>query len=173
MRPEEVGLADDTVIRSASGDDVEALCGLYDAFHEFHVRGVPDRLASLRGADPAERTKLRRRIGEVVAAADSAILVAERGGRLIGLAEVYVRGDEDVPARVPRRYAHLQSMVVEEKHRRGGVGRTLLRAAEDWARERGAAEMRLDVWEFSDGPLAFYERVGYRTLRRTLVRDLD
>jgi len=45
-------------------------------------------------------------------------------------------------------------------------------AAEDWAREHGAAEMRLQTWEFDGDPLPFYIRLGYRTLRRTLVRDL-
>jgi hypothetical protein len=36
----------------------------------------------------------------------------------------------------------------------------------------GASEMRLDVWEFAAGPLEFYERLGYRTLRRALVREI-
>lgn len=161
------------MIRSATGDDVEALCGLYHEFHEFHVRGVPDRLASLGDAGPGERAKLRHRLSEIITAADSAILVAEQDGRIIGLAEVYVREDERSPARIPRRFGHLQSVVVAESERGAGLGRLLVRAAEEWARGLGAAEMRLDIWEFPDGPLAFYERCGYWTLRRTLVRDLE
>jgi hypothetical protein len=33
--------------------------------------------------------------------------------------------------------------------------------------------MKLDVWEFDAGPTRFYEQVGYRTLKRTLVRELE
>jgi GNAT superfamily N-acetyltransferase len=161
-----------TAIRPATDGDVEDLCGLYGEFHEFHARGVPDRLASLVDAGPAERERLRGRIREILGASDSTILVAESDGRIVGLAEVYVREDEPVPARVPHRYGHLQSMIVSEAHRGSGVGRLLLGASERWARERDASEMRLDTWEFPDGPLRFYERCGYRTLRRTLARDL-
>jgi GNAT superfamily N-acetyltransferase len=45
-------------------------------------------------------------------------------------------------------------------------------AAERWAQEHGAVEMRLQIWEFDGDPLPFYERRGFRTLRRTLVREL-
>jgi GNAT superfamily N-acetyltransferase len=45
--------------------------------------------------------------------------------------------------------------------------------AETWARERGAEEMRLDIWEFDDGPLTFYEKRGYGTVRREMVRRLN
>ena len=43
---------------------------------------------------------------------------------------------------------------------------------QDWAKNKAASEMRLDIWEFPQGPLYFYQNQGYRTLKRTLVRDL-
>lgn len=91
---------------------------------------------------------------------------------MIGLAEVYVRHDEPGRGLIPQRFGHLQSMVVREEDRRAGVGAALLEASEAWARAGGAREMRLDIWEFPEGPLRFYERCGYSTLRRTLVRRL-
>jgi diamine N-acetyltransferase len=54
-----------------------------------------------------------------------------------------------------------------------GLGRLLVEVAQQWARERGATEMQLDIWEFAAGPLHFYERLGYRTLKRHLVVDLQ
>jgi len=38
--------------------------------------------------------------------------------------------------------------------------------------EQGATEVRLNVWEFNAGAVAFYEAPGYRTLKRTPVREL-
>jgi len=32
--------------------------------------------------------------------------------------------------------------------------------------------MKTKTWEFSEGPLHFYEALGYRTLRRELVKLL-
>jgi GNAT superfamily N-acetyltransferase len=78
----------------------------------------------------------------------------------------------DDPAVVQRRYALLQSLAVTEAHRRHGLGLQLMAVAERWAREQGASEMEIAVWEFPEGPLPFYERLGYTTRKRTLSRRL-
>lgn len=168
-----MGKAPDVSVRPAAIEDIESLCSLYAEFQEFHVRALPERLASAYGSSADERARLSARLREIILAGDSAIFVAEAAGRGIGLAEVYLRRDEPDHGIVPRRFAHLQSMVVREEHRRAGVGVVLLQAVEAWARAGGASEMRLDIWEFPGGPLEFYERSGYRTLRRTLVRELE
>jgi len=163
---------DAVTIRLAGTADLEALLKLYVEFHEFHVRGVPDRLLSLGEAEAYDRSKLRADLKEIIRHDGSALFLAQVAGQVVGFAEVYVRQDEPNPARVSRTYGHLQSLMVDEGFRRRGVGTQLVEAAEQWAREKGAAEMQLQTWEFARGPLAFYEHSGYRTLRRTLVRAL-
>jgi GNAT superfamily N-acetyltransferase len=159
-------------VRKARDYDIEALCDLYRDFHEFHVIRVPDRLASLRDGWPAERAALESRLRDLIAASDATLFVAEENSDILGFAEVYVRDDKPVPARVPRRHGHLQSMFVVSSRRGAGIGKALLAECEEWARSNGGEEMRLDVWEFPGGPLGFYELSGYRTIRRSLVRDL-
>jgi GNAT superfamily N-acetyltransferase len=163
----------DITIRQAGERDVEALCDLYFEFHAFHVRGMPDRLAELSASDPEERRKLRDRIRAVLSGDRSSVWVATRGTRMIGLAEVYIRESEPDLARISRRFGHLQSLVVTEANRGQGIGRALCESAIQWARERGATEMKTDIWEFDGGPLGFYERSGFRTLRRIMIRDLE
>jgi GNAT superfamily N-acetyltransferase len=160
------------MIRPAAPDDLQALCALYFEFHEFHVRGVPDRLSSLGAPETFDRSELCAALDKIMRGDDSALFVAESGGRLVGLAEVYLRHDELDPAAVARCYGYLQSLMVDPAFRRQGVATQLMAAVEDWARDRGVTEMRLQTWEFDGGPLPFYDRLGYRTLRRTLVRDL-
>jgi GNAT superfamily N-acetyltransferase len=109
---------------------------------------------------------------ELLADSNAAIFVAEVDGRVIALAEVYLRQDESSLVKVAYPYGYLQSLMVDPAFRGGGVGTQLVRAAEDWAKARGAAEMRLETWEFVAGPLPFYESIGYTTLRRTLSRSL-
>jgi GNAT superfamily N-acetyltransferase len=48
----------------------------------------------------------------------------------------------------------------------------LIYMVEGWAKERGASEIRLETWEFPDGPLSFYEQMGYQTLKRTMVHQI-
>lgn len=160
-------------IRSAVPDDVEALCDLYYELHAFHVQGVPDRLAGLDASDSEGRRELAGRIAAVIQGCDSAILVSVLGSAVVGLAELHVREDEPVAARVHHRFAHLQSLIVSDRARGCGIGQALLAAAERWSRTYGVTEMRVDTWEFAAGPLEFYRRQGYCTLRRTLVRQLE
>ncbi len=162
----------DVKIRLANKEDLKALCKLYVEFHEFHVRGVPDRLRSL--GDPAKYdcSELFRKLKEIISNKDSEILIAEADQKPTGFAEVYIREDQPDPARIQRKYGFLQSLVVTEKTRKQGIGKKLVQASETWAKQKGAIEMQLDIWEFAEGPFDFYQQLGYRTLRRTMVREL-
>lgn len=121
-------------VRPAAASDVPGLRRLYDEFHSFHVRGVPDRLL-LPPTDPDDG-RFAKAISQVLAAADAVILVAENGGAIIGFAEMYVRDDEASRYRPGRRYGHLQSFGVTEASRLRGIGTLLLSEAERWAAER-------------------------------------
>jgi GNAT superfamily N-acetyltransferase len=161
-----------TVVRPAAESDILALCDLYLEFHEFHAEWIPVRLCSLRPVWSAEIAGLEERLREIIAGSDADILVAEAEGKISGLSEIHLREDEGTSARPAARYCHLQSMFVPEDRRGSGIGRRLLAASESWARARGAKEMRLDVWEFDEGPSRFYEKHGYRPYRRSYVRSL-
>jgi ribosomal protein S18 acetylase RimI-like enzyme len=48
------------------------------------------------------------------------------------------------------------------EHRRGqGLGRTMMQAAEDWVRERGAPKLQLMVRDTNAAAAGFYEALGY------------
>jgi len=161
-----------SIIRLATPEDLQALCALYLEFHEFHVQGVPDRLSSLGTPEIFDCSELIAVLRRIMQGEDSALFVAESGGCLVGLAEVHLCQDEPDPATVMHRYGYLQSLMVDAAFRRQGIATRLMAAAERWAQEHGAAEMRVQIWEFDGDPLPFYVRHGYRTLRRTLVREL-
>ncbi|MEZ4870498.1 MAG: GNAT family N-acetyltransferase [Caldilineaceae bacterium] len=159
-------------IRLAHRQDIAPLCRLYHEFHEFTVRSVPDRLQSLGDYEWFNASALSLSLQKLIDALDVALWVAEVNGAVVGLAEVYLREDEARAETVAYRYGYLQSLMVQRRWRGQGIGAQLLAAAETWSREQGATELRLETWEFDQGPLRFYERQGYRTLRRTLVRTL-
>ena len=159
-------------IRTANINDLSSLTRLYFDFHEFHVKGVPDRLVSMGQLEEYDNTELKNALEKIFRSDDSEIFLAIADNQIVGLAEVYLRADEPNPLRVARRYGFVQSLIVDEKSRKRGIGRRLMETAEKWAKSKGAFEMRLDIWEFGQGPLAFYENIGYRTIRRTMVRGL-
>jgi GNAT superfamily N-acetyltransferase len=97
----------------------------------------------------------------------------EVNGEPVGFVEVSLKQDDaSNEAIMPYRYGHVQSLFVTASLRGTGLGRQLLASAECWVRERDATQMKLDAWEFAAGPLGFYEKNGYTTLKRTLIKEL-
>ena len=103
---------------------------------------------------------------------DADILIAEFDNRAVGMVEVYLREDKPDPQRVAYRYGHLQSLYVLQEFRGRGFGGCLVKATEDWVRERKASEIQLDTWEFKGDPIVFYEKCDYRTIRRKMIRGI-
>jgi GNAT superfamily N-acetyltransferase len=160
-------------IRPVRDEDLDDVMDLYVEFHAFHVAGVPDRLRPMPPRSMRERKELRDQLRALLHDSQAALLVAAVDHHLIGLAEVYLRRDEELPRAPARTYGYLQSLMVTAAHRRAGIGRELVAAAEAWATSHGASELQLEMWEFAAGPLPFYEAQGYTTLRRKLVRRLS
>ncbi len=159
-------------IRPAHAGDVEAVCDIYYEFHQFHVGGVPTHLRSLGAREHWDRSHLVAALGGILQAADAEIFVAEVSGALAGLIEVYVRHDPDETTLVRHRYAELQSLMVLPPFRRIGIGTRLVEVAQQWARDQGATEMRLSLWEFNAAAREFYAALGFRTLKRRMIEEL-
>lgn len=156
------------VTRRAEPTDVHALARLFVEFHNFHARGVPSNLVPV--GDPDE--ELLQAVRRLLETENCALFVACLDDEVVGFAEIHVKETSPGPAVFQRRYALLQSLAVAESQRRHGIGRLLLEAAHRWAREQRATEVETETWEFAEGPLDFYRRLGYTTRKRSLVHPL-
>jgi ribosomal protein S18 acetylase RimI-like enzyme len=117
----------------------------------------------------------------VAADPHAATLVAESGERpprpgsgppVIGAVLVRVYDTPSDPTMVPRRRAHVEALVVDQAHRRAGVGTALMKAVTAWANERGAVEVVLTVWAGNQAAEAFYQRLGYQVVSRAMARPV-
>jgi ribosomal protein S18 acetylase RimI-like enzyme len=62
---------------------------------------------------------------------------------------------------------YLGSLTVDPTLQNAGLGRSLLAAAEAWARERGATGIQMTVVNVRDTLIAWYQRRGYRLTGET------
>jgi GNAT superfamily N-acetyltransferase len=110
------------------------------------------------GSEPADWDLKRAAaaLGRVIASETSTAFVAEDEGRLVGLCTVY-RDIESV--RFGRR-AWVEDLAVHPGWRSKGVGKRLLDAAKDWAREHGASHLELDSGLARTDAHRFYDREG-------------
>ncbi|MGH9949493.1 MAG: aminoglycoside 6'-N-acetyltransferase [Pyrinomonadaceae bacterium] len=88
------------------------------------------------------------------------VLVAEHeAGNLIGFLEVSIR--PFVEDCVSDHVGYLEGWYVEPQFRGHGIGRELVRIAENWAREKGCEEMASDAELGNDISLSAHQNLGY------------
>lgn len=88
-----------------------------------------------------------------------ALLAVEGAGTAVGFVELSLRSyAEDC---VTDRVAYLEGWYVVPEARRSGVGRALVRAAEDWAREQGCAEFASDALLDNRAGAAAHRALGF------------
>lgn len=153
-------------IRAAGSDDVEALLQMFGALDDQHRVNRPDVFCG-----SSQRPRPPDYVTGLLAAPDCGVLVAELHRRLVGLVVVRMREEARVLL-VPRRYGEIDALFVAAQARQQGVGRALLRAAEEWVLQQGGTTLELVVWEFNQAAIRLYETRGYTTSFRRLHRLL-
>lgn len=144
-------MPDIATIRIATRDDLPALHPVIErAYRGETARQGWTHEADLILEDP--RTDLATLAG-IVADSAQRLLLAEAEGRPIGCIQVSDKGDG---------LAYLGLLCVDPTLQTGGLGKQLLSAAEDIAREAfGTRRMEMTVIDRRSPLIAFYERRGY------------
>jgi ribosomal protein S18 acetylase RimI-like enzyme len=100
---------------------------------------------------------------------DGVTLIAERDGVRAGFVMLLFDLIEDVTL---QRQAFIVYMAVAPAHRRHGVARALLAAAEEEARARGASHLSLMVTQSNAPARMLYERAGFVDERAQMTKPL-
>jgi aminoglycoside 6'-N-acetyltransferase I len=94
------------------------------------------------------------------------ILVSyEEHGALTGFIEVGLRSHAD-GCDFTRPVGYVEGWFVHEPFRSQGVGRELMRAAEDWARAHGCVEMASDALILNEGSQRAHQALGFEVVDR-------
>jgi ribosomal protein S18 acetylase RimI-like enzyme len=106
-----------------------------------------------------------------LASPHEAMLVAERGGAIVGLLRcVDTPGS---PLLLPERYCYISSVYVERAHRRRGVLRALIEGAVAWSTERGLDEMRLHNSALAPMVDAVWQSLGFDVVEHVRRRTIS
>ena len=101
------------------------------------------------------------------------ILVAERAGEIVAFAVLAEIETPEMPHKPARRFLEVDELGVDEACRHQGVGRAFFEGIKSFARERGYDRIELNMWEFNEDALKFYEAVGFSTYRRYMEFTVD
>lgn len=104
------------------------------------------------------------------------IFVADAEGVVAGFTCVWLVHGQS-PISTTNNYAYIAELEVLPEHRRQGIGRALLMAAETYAVHQGMRTVRIEVLAANSGARALYHEIGFREfellLRKELPHDMN
>lgn len=120
---------------------------------------------------PASENELRERFSRITRHPDYGLLVLEEDRILLGCVGLFQAQafEHDTT------YVRIVAFVVNAKHRRQGIGRRLIQAAEDWAKVRGATAVLLNSGNRPEREAAhhFYQAMGYCVTSTSYSKSLS
>lgn len=149
-------MPDSLLLRPATADDADWIVSQVPRLHEFG----PPPWRTVEQMNAGEMADLRdglARGGDP----ERLFVIAEREGDGHRLGFVYVTTQTDFFT--GERHGHISDIVVAREGEGQGVGRSLMNAAEAWARSRGHRFVTLGVFPDNTRALTLYQRLGFRT----------
>ncbi len=119
-------------------------------------------------APDAEKV-MRRFLADLSSSSHSCLLVAERNGEVVGFLSGELR--EGSPAFSPKTWAAVEDVYVVPELRSHGIGRDLFEAFQEWAHQKGATGVSLQVAAGNRRAREFYERLGFREVSVYEVKE--
>jgi len=141
-----------------------------------HVASARDLANLLPGAlrtpmrEPLHAELTRGELAKALEDADSALLVAETGGKVVGLALAIVERHTDDLIDAP--FLTVEYLETDAAFRGRGIGRALMHEVEAIAEARGITTLELLVWSCNTAAIALYESLGYSPLEMRMVKRL-
>ena len=100
------------------------------------------------------------------------ILVAQENDRIVDFACLAEMEVSATPYRPGRRFLEVDEFGVDESMHRKGIGRKMFDEIFRFAKEKGFERVELNMWEFNESALKFYESIGFQTFRRYMEYNI-
>jgi ribosomal protein S18 acetylase RimI-like enzyme len=156
------------LIRRATPADITAVGRLGALLVRVHHDFDPKRFIA---ATSQTEQRYGSFLGTQLAEPNVIILVAERGGKVLGYTYAGVEGNDYMALRGPAGVVY--DIVVDPAHRKQGVGRLLLDATIKLLKARGAPRVVLSTAERNTEAQRLFDRAGFRRTMIEMTRELD
>ena len=154
------------MVRYANREDLPRVNELRKQVNDLHVEGRPDIFK------PGFNQVMQDFLYTMFESDKMDVIVAEREEVICGFACVQYVDKPESPYSYARRFYDVDEFCVDARFRRQGVATELIDFIKQQAKAKGFDRVELNMWEFNEGALAFYESVGFATYRRNLEMEV-
>ena len=147
-------------VRLAKEKELERVNELRMQVYVLHAAGKPDVFKS------GFQEEVRNYIHMIWNDPEQTIAVAEKDGTICGFAVLHHINKPENPFMKERDFLDIDEFCVDEAFRRQGIASAMIAFIREFAKEKGFHRIELNMWEFNQGALAFYEAAGFQTYRR-------
>jgi len=155
-------------IREGTANDYIDIKNLYKEVHNLHVKNRPDVFLDVD--NPLEKEWYEKLLNS----GGKKIFVVEGtyNKELVAYSTVEIITQSNIQILVPSKFAYIDEFCVKSLYQRKGIGRLLFNHIEDYAKSEGASSIQLNVWEFNENAIKFYESMGMSTRSRRMELNL-
>ena len=150
------------IIRFAKENELVRVNELRKQVNDLHVEGKPEVFKA------GFNDELRDYIYNIWDDPEQEIVVVDLDGTICGFAVLHHIVKPATPFMYERDFIDVDEFCVDKDYRRQGVASEMITFIRNYAKEKGFNRIELNMWEFNQDALAFYEAVGFKTYRRYL-----
>ena len=136
----------DVILRKASVSDIDSLVGLLEELFSIEEDFVFDEQKQRKGL-----------LLMLDAQDERCVMIAEVDKKIVGMCSVqtFVSTAEGCPVGV------IEDVVVSQKYRSRGIGKSLVKSIEAWSKEKGLVRLQLLADRNNSAALEFYKKTGW------------
>ncbi|MFE8700631.1 GNAT family N-acetyltransferase [Cytobacillus sp. FJAT-54145] len=146
----------------AKPEDFDAVNSIVKEGQDLHAEALP---YIFRKVDPVMP---RSYFKELLESQDAEIFVAKINHEIVGFAIMDIKVSPPFDSMTPRKYAYMSDFGVSSNVQKTGIGSALFDACVEWSKTVGASDLELNVWEFNEKAISFYEKKGMKNLSRKM-----
>ncbi|MEI4770865.1 GNAT family N-acetyltransferase [Psychrobacillus sp. FJAT-51614] len=153
-------------IEIANLSDLNEINAIVKAGHDDHAEALPHIFKKVEAVMPESYYK------ELLMDANCAVLIAKEKEEIIGFAVMELHVSPSFESMVQRKFAYMNDLGIKRNSQRKGIGKALFEACVEWSKNKGATSLDLNVWEFNQTAISFYENFEMKNLSRKMTLPL-
>jgi ribosomal protein S18 acetylase RimI-like enzyme len=152
-------------IREAANTDYNGICELVTEVYKLHLKNRPDVYLDIDNPFPKDY------FDELLDSSNTKIFVMKDDNNDLSAYSIIQIMTTQNPILIHKKFLYIDDFCVKSTFKRKGIGKILFNHIVDFAKAENAESIHLNVWEFNEDAIKFYEALGMKTRNRRMEFD--